>query len=175
MSLESRVRGEALEEALAAYHAQLAHQRRAWIRRVSTPFRMLTDVTVDRRGRHCFRAAFNGPQGCDFVGHTSAGLHVAVEAKSHAGPASWDCGIDPSGRSVDGPGLTAAQWEELVRVEACGGIAVVVLSAWGRAWALTPARIREHVARVGRRTVRFDALAEVDVIGTRLTGVMWWT
>ena len=164
----ARAHGAALEDAIDRYHAHLGLSRLAYVRRVSTPVTVLGPVKADPRGRRVFRAAFDGLQGVDFVGHTQTGVHVAVEAKSHAGDGSWDCGIDPSGACTGTGAIQPAQWAELQTVERCGGVAVVVLRAWGGEWHMTPSRIAEHVQRVGRRTVRPD---EIDAFARR--GLQW--
>lgn len=164
----ARDNGESLERALDAYHATLAARGIAWVRRVGAPVAVLGKVSVDLRGRHIFRAAYDGHQGCDFAGHTAAGLHVVIEAKSHAGDGSWDCGIDPDGGASGNGALQPRQWLELRRAELTHCGAVIVLRAWGREWHMTPYRLIEHVERVGRRTVRPD---EIDAIATR--GLQW--
>lgn len=165
----ARDNGESLERALDAYHATLAARGIAWVRRVGAPVAVLGKVSVDPRGRHIFRAAFDGKQGVDFTGCTREGRHVAIEAKSHAGDGAWDCGIDPVKWVATGNGaLQSEQWEELWRVQQYHGAAVIVLRAWGREWYMAPRPLAEHVQRVGRRTVRPD---EIDAIATR--GLQW--
>ena len=164
----ARDNGESLERALDAYHASLAAREVAWVRRVGAPVAVLGKVSVDKRGRHIFRAAFDGYQGADFVGYMKNGRHVSIEAKSHAGPGAWDCGIGPDWRSTGNGALQPVQWEELWRAANCGGVAVVVLRAWGREWHMSPRMLAEHVQRVGRRTVRPD---EIDSLATR--GLQW--
>ena len=165
----ARANGESLELALDAYHRTLAAQGRAFVRRVGAPVSVLGKVSVDKRGRHIFRAAFDGKQGVDFTGHTSGGIHIAIEAKSHAGDGAWDCGIDPVRLTSTGNGaLQPDQWEELWRVRQSNGIAVIVLRAWGREWSMSPMYLAEHVKRVGRRTVRPD---EIDAFARR--GLQW--
>lgn len=165
----ARDNGESLERALDAYHADLAARGVAWVRRVGAPVAVLGKVSVDPRGRHIFRAAFDGKQGVDFVGHTRSGIHVAIEAKSHASESAWDCGIDPVRWTATGNGaLQHEQWEELWRVDLQGGLAVIVLRAWGMERFMSPRFLAEHVRKVGRRTVRPD---EIDAIAAR--GLRW--
>ena len=164
----ARATGEAFELALDRYHRQLEAEGRAYIRRVGAPVSVLGKVSRDQRGRHIFRAAWDGFQGVDFTGHTNMGVHIAIEAKTHAGPGAWDCGIDPSGEASENGAIQERQWTELRRVRLCGGIALIMLRAWGREWAIPPGRLAEHVRQKGRRTVRPD---EIDAIGTR--GLEW--
>jgi len=164
----ARATGEAFELALDRYHRQLEAEGRAYIRRVGAPVAVLGKVSRDPRGRHIFRAAWDGFQGVDFTGHTDMGVHIAIEAKTHAGPGAWDCGIDPSGEASENGAIQPRQWVELRRVGLCGGIALIMLLAWGREWAIPPGRLAEHVRQKGRRTVRPD---EIDAIGTR--GIAW--
>ena len=164
----ARATGEAFELALDRYHRRLEAEGRAYVRRVGAPIAVLGKVSTDQRGRHIFRAAWDGHQGVDFTGHTAHGVHIAIEAKTHAGPGAWDCGIDPSGEASENGALQGRQWIELRRVELCGGIAFVLLRAWGREWAIPPGRLAAHVQQKGRRTVRPD---EIDAIGVR--GLEW--
>lgn len=164
----ARATGEAFELALDRYHRQLEAQGRAYVRRVGAPIAVLGKVSTDPRGRHIFRAAWDGYQGVDFTGHTARGVHIAIEAKAHAGPGAWDCGIDPSGEASENGAIQQRQWVELRRVEFSGGIAHIMLRAWGREWAIPPARLAAHVQEKGRRTVRPD---EIDAIGIR--GLEW--
>lgn len=164
----ARATGEAFELALDRYHRQLEAEGRAYIRRVGAPVAVLGKVSRDARGRHIFRAAWDGFQGVDFTGHTNMGVHIAIEAKTHSGPGAWDCGIDPSGEASESGAIQVRQWVELRRVGLCGGIALIMLRAWGREWAIPPGRLAEHVQAKGRRTVRPD---EIAAIGTR--GLEW--
>ena len=164
----ARATGEAFELALDRYHRQLEAEGCAYIRRVGAPIAVLGKVSRDARGRHIFRAAWDGFQGVDFTGHTSTGVHIAIEAKTHAGPGAWDCGIDPSGEASENGAIQERQWTELWRVRLCGGIALIMLRAWGREWAIPPGLLAEHVRQKGRRTVR---PGEIDAIGTR--GLEW--
>ena len=167
----ARAQGERLEDWLDAYHQTLARDGVAYMRRVGAPVSVLGRVSVDVRGRHLFQAAWDGYQGVDFVGHDGGGRHIALEAKSHSGPDSWDSGVDPSGRCVEGGALQPRQWRELQLVAGCAGLALIVLQAWDNCYRISPALLAEHVARVGRRTVR---ASEVESIGWRLTGVRWF-
>lgn len=165
----ARDNGESLERALDAYHATLAARGIAWVRRVGMPVAVLGKVSVDPRGRHIFRAAFDGRQGVDFTGVTREGRHVAIEAKSFAGDGAWDCGIDPtSWRSTGNGALQPEQWEELWRVQLQGACAVIILRAWGGEWSMSPRYLAEHVRKAGRRTVRPD---EIDSFAAR--GLQW--
>jgi hypothetical protein len=167
----ARAQGERLEDWLDAYHQTLARDGVAYMRRVGAPISVLGRVSVDKRGRHLFRAAWDGYQGVDFVGHDAGGRHIALEAKTHSGPDSWDCGVDPSGRGVEGGALQPRQWRELQLVAGCAGLALIVLQAWDHCYRISPALLAEHVARVGRRTVR---PSEVESVGWRLSGVRWF-
>lgn len=167
----SRSAGERLEQVLDTYHAQLSAQGVAYVRRVGTPVKVLGKTSKDPRGRTYFRAAFDGFQGADFAGFDAKGRHICLEAKSHAGPGAWDCGIDPDGGvgasgAIDGP-----QWAELRRAESAGAISLIILQAWGEAWSIRPAMLAMHVYGSVRRTIR---PAEVATIGRRLVGVQWW-
>lgn len=168
----ARARGESLELDLDAYHATLAARGLAWVRRVGTPTKVLGKTTVDARGRTCFRAAYTGRQGADFVGQDFSGNHICIEAKSHAGPDAWDSGIAPPGDAVGGVGIMPAQWAELCRAAfvPSSAIGLVVLRAWGSTWAIHPAEICAHVIRVGRRTIR---PGEASSVGTEIPGVAW--
>jgi hypothetical protein len=143
----------------------------AWVRRVGTPVSVLGPVSVDRRGRHIFRAAFSGYQGADFTGFSSEGRHIVLEAKHHGGDGSWDCGISPDGRAAEGGALDERQWSELVGAHAQECLALVILRAWGSCWALDVEAISGHVLRVQRRTIQ---PGEIGHIGRRLRGVEWW-
>lgn len=167
----ARAAGESLESRLDAYHSQIAARSVAFVRRVGTPVKVLGKTSKDARGRTYFRAAFDGYQGADFSGFDSNGRHICLEAKSHAGTGAWDCGIDPSGEvgasgAIDGP-----QWRELRQAEHSGAVSLIILQAWGEAWAISPHSIDAHARFSGRRTVR---PAEVSTIGRRLAGVQWW-
>lgn len=164
----ARATGEAFEIALDRYHRTLEAEGRAYVRRVGAPIAVLGKVSTDPRGRHIFRAAWDGFQGVDFTGHTSRGVHIAIEAKTHAGPGAWDCGLNPDGSVSENGALQHRQWLELARVNHCGGIAHIMLRAWGREWAISLDRLSEHVRQKGRRTVRPD---EIDAIGIR--GLEW--
>jgi hypothetical protein len=164
----ARATGEAFELALDRYHRTLEAQGRAYVRRVGAPIAVLGRVSRDARGRHIFRAAWDGFQGVDFTGHTQTGVHIAIEAKTHAGLGAWDCGIDPTGDASENGAIQARQWVELRRVELCGGIAFIILRAWGREWAIPPHMLALHGSTKGRRTVRPD---EIDAIGFR--GLEW--
>lgn len=170
--LESRTKGERLEQVLDAYHAQLAAQGLAWIRRVGTPTKVLGAVKSDRRGRRVFQAAFDGEQGADFVGIDARGLHVAVEAKTHAGRDAWDSGIDPGGDAAEWGALSSRQWDEVRRAEMLGGTGMVILEAFGRVWSIHPSALVRHVAAAGRRTVRH---CEIHTFARPLVGVAWWS
>ena len=166
----SRSAGESLESRLDAYHAQLSARGVAFVRRVGTPVKVLGKTSKDPRGRTYFRAAFDGFQGADFSGFDAKGRHICLEAKSHAGPGAWDCGIDPAGDvgasgAIDGP-----QWVELRRAESAGAVSLIILQAWGEAWAIRPAALVYHVHKEGRRTVR---PTEIASIGRQLLGVQW--
>jgi penicillin-binding protein-related factor A (putative recombinase) len=158
MSRASRANGEAFEAALDAYHAHLAARGIAWIRRVGTPVKVLGKTSQDARGRTYFRAAFDGHQGCDFQGYAANGVHIVLEAKSHAGPDAWDSG-----------GISERQWSELVTAEDCGCIAGILLRAWGETRLMSPSELWHHVETVGRRTVR-----QSDEVGQSIRGVEWW-
>ena len=164
----ARATGEDFELALDRYHRQLEAEGRAYIRRVGAPVAVLGKVSRDARGRHIFRAAWDGFQGVDFTGHTNMGVHIAIEAKTHSGPGAWDCGIDPGGEASENGAIQERQWTELRRVRLCGGIALIMLRAWGREWAIPPDQLGVHVRQKNRRTVRPD---EIDAIGTR--GLEW--
>lgn len=166
----SRSNGEALEAALDVYHGHLATQGRAWVRRVGVPVKVLGKPSVGERGRWYFRACFDGYQGADFVGHDSAGRAVVLEAKSHAGPTPWASGIDGKGCVMPSGALEYAQWMELLVAEATGCTSLIILSAWGAVWAMTPLALRIHTASVGRSTIKPD---EVQHIARRLRGVEW--
>lgn len=167
----ARADGESLEEWLDSYHTRLARAGIAWVRRVGTPVSVLGRVSVDRRGRHIFRAAFDGYQGVDFTGFSSEGRHIVLEAKHHGADGSWDCGISPDGRAVDGGALNARQWDELVRAHAQQCLSLVILRAWDSCWALSVESIEGHVRRAKRRTIQPGEIAQ---IGRRLRGVEWW-
>lgn len=167
----ARDNGESLERALDAYHATLAARGIAWVRRVGAPVAVLGKVSVDPRGRHIFRAAFDGKQGVDFTGCTREGRHVAIEAKSHAKDVAWDSGIDPAKWTATGNGaLQHEQWEELWRVQMQGACAVIVLRAWGGEWCMSPRFLAEHIRKVGRRTVRPDEIDSIAIRGLRWGG-----
>ncbi len=166
----NRARGESLEQMLDAYHRTLAAQGRAWVRRVGTPVKVLGKVSRDARGRSCFRAAFDGHQGADFVGFDHMGRHICLEAKVHSGAGAWDCGVSPDGGSGASGALDGSQWLELVFSESAGATALVILHAWGGWWAIRPCQILKHVSLIGRRTVR---PTEIETIGRRLVGVQW--
>ena len=176
----SRARGMALEERLDEYHGELLLKGLANIRRVSTPVKVLGPVKADRRGRWVFRGAFDGPQGVDFMGYrmrNPGGLRtmavpMAIEAKTHGGPGSWDSGIEPDGTCLGNGALGLAQWRELCDYQRDAGAraALVILEAWGEVWEICPVDLVSHVGRVRRRTVRPD---EIKHIARRLSGVRW--
>lgn len=166
----ARARGLALEDALDAYHAHLLARGDALVRRVGTPVKVLGKVSHDARGRNVFKAAFDGPQGVDFVGIMRGGYHVAIEAKSHAGDGAWDCGIEANGECLGRGAIKPAQWAELRSVVALGGCAFVILAAWGSVWRLWPFQICDHVRDSGRRTFRQADMARFG----QLTGVEWY-
>jgi len=170
MAGASRTNGEALESALDVYHGHLATQRRAWVRRVGVPVKVLGKPSRGDRGRWYFRACFDGFQGADFVGHDNAGRAIVLEAKSHAGPAPWPSGIDGNGGVMASGALEHAQWTELLTAEAAGCVVLIILSAWGAVWSMTPLALRTHTATVGRSTVKPN---EVQIIARRLRGVEW--
>lgn len=170
MGIASKANGEALEAALDVYHGHLATQGRAWVRRVGVPVKVLGKPSVGARGRWYFRACFDGHQGVDFIGHDSAGRAVVIEAKSHAGADAWQSGIGPRGDPMVSGALEHAQWKELLVAEATGCTSLIILSAWGAVWAMTPLALRIHTASVGRSTIKPD---EVQSIARRLRGVEW--
>ena len=167
----ARSAGESLESRLDAYHAQLAAQGTAFVRRVGTPVKVLGKTSKDGRGRTYFRAAFDGHQGADFSGFDSKGRHICIEAKSHDGLGAWDSGIDPSGEVGASGALDGPQWRELRQSELAGAVSLIILHAWGGVWAFSPHSIDAHARFAGRRTVR---PTEVSTIGRRLVGVQWW-
>jgi hypothetical protein len=91
----------------------------------------------------------------DFVGHLADGRAVLIEAKSHAGAAGWDSGIDARGRTGTSGGIRPDQWGQLCQAKRCGAVALIVVS-FGLAGArtFTPWELVQHVHANGRRTVR---------------------
>lgn len=168
---KARDNGEALEAQLDEYHRELAARGTAFIRRVGTPVKVLGKVSLDARGRSYFRAAFDGHQGCDFIGFDNCGIVVALEAKNHAGARSWDCGVDPDGEARGKGALQPLQWAELCRVEKARGFAFVILRAFGSVWRLRPDAIRRHVETHKQRAMSREHL---HVVARELQGVRWW-
>lgn len=169
MAKRHRDAGEAFEASIDSMHAVYAAQGRAWVRRVGTPMKVMGATKKDARGRTVFRACFDGEQGADFVGFLPGGRHVSVEAKSHADRAAWMSGVRGDG-SLGSGAMGEAQWSELRAVEAAGGLALVLLRAWGAVWAFVPSRLVAHSLAVGRTTVRPEEAADV---GRRLDGLDW--
>ena len=164
MTRRSREIGESFEAALDAMHADYARRGVAWVRRVGTPVKVMGVVRRDGRGRSRFAAAFDGPQGADFVGFTAAGRHVCLEAKAHTMRSAWPSGVRSDG-TVGTGALGEAQWLELRAAESAGCVALVILRAWGECYAFTPVDLVAHAAREGRSTIRPEDSA---LVGKRI-------
>lgn len=155
----ARALGLALEDDLDAYHAQLATEGRAFIRRVGTPH-----TVKSGRVKGLFTVAYTGRQGCDFSGYVrplgGGAVPIVIEAKTHQGADAW------SMQAID-----EAQRMELARYATDGCCAMVVLRAWGRHFVFRWHSLTLHRATSSRWTVRPD---EAATVGTELTWVRWF-